>query len=244
MTDQPTFSDVRTARAHANDEAYTVSLDRYAVPGDLDNVHWLNKPADDQLVPTQMTAIGVLLTRYHVTKDSDPSWWAEIELGAPLATGEPVRVTRATVAGEVLTSTTLPITPLVKACLRVGGVVGLFQDVTGEQSGWRIRTFGISAPLRNDQGQLFDPQQVHELTGEPPRGDRGYRTSDEMLRMVWDAVTRHTADKEIRRAEGLGRPDLTQKLFVARECGLPKSNVQKQITAARKKYGTQNRGKK
>lgn len=248
MTDQPTFSDVRiarTARAHANDDAYTVSIDRYAVPADLDNVHWLNRPADDQLVPTQMTAIGVLLTRYQVTKDSDPSWRAEIELGAPLAAGDSVRVTRATIHGDALTSTTLPITPIVKACLRVGGVVGLFRDVQGELSGRRIRTFSISPPLRDDDGHLFDPQQLHELTGEPPPRKRGYRTSDEMLRNVWDALQEYADLKEAAKAAGSSRDTIgSLYLYVSRKCGLPESNVKKQIKAARDKYGTQNRGKK
>jgi hypothetical protein len=244
MTDQQTFSDVRTTRAHANGTGYTVSLDRFAVPADPWNVYWLNKPTDNQLLPTEITAHGVLLTRYQVTRDDNPTWRAEIELGEPDTQGEPVKVVSITLAADSLTSTALPITPLVAACVRVGGVVGVFQDVTGEQSGVRIRTFSVSPPLRSDTGQLFDHSQLHELTGERPRGQRGYRTTDEMLRKVWDAVTRHTAEKEKRRANGLGKPDLTQRQYVAKECGLPETSVQKQITAARKKYGTQKRGKK
>lgn len=233
---QRVFSDVRTAktRAHANNEGYTVSLDRYAVPSDLENVHWLDAPANNEFVPTEMIARGVLLTTYHVTKDSDPTWHATIEIGAPNDASGKLRVVSATVAGDALTSTSLPLTPLVDACLRVGAVIGLYRDVVGEFSGRTTRTFRIGAPERDQDGRLFSADDIETLTGKPARKPRGYRSDPDVLRKVWEAVQRHS---EI-------TTHLTQREYVSKQCGLPISNIQKQITNARRMYGTNNKGDK
>lgn len=258
MTDRYKFSDVRTARASANGEKYTVSLDRFAVDVDqLRNVWWLNKPADDQHVPTQMIARGVLLTRYDVRRDSDPSWFAQVEIGAPDVLGGRLRVVSVTVAADSLSSTALPLTPIVEACVRVGGVVGLFRDVVGERSGLTIRTFQAGAPLRDDEGKLVSHDEVLELTGEKPRNPRGYRTTDAMLLDVWNAMCNYERSKaEIRAAKIFVPKDLreSKRKYVSRVCNLPASNVGKQMTAATNKYGSdkpndtnntkQNRGKK
>lgn len=242
MTDQQQdrhFSDVRTARAHANGESYTVTLDRFAddyAPA-LDNVWWIDKPGDGFL-PKTMHATGVLLTRYQITKDSDPTWRGEIELGAPATGGQHLRVVSVSLVADDLSSTALPIVQIRDACMRVGAVLGLFQDVVGERSGLSFRTFQIGAPMRGSDGALFHPDQIDALTGQPPRRQRGYRTNDETLRAVWDAVCEYRNLKASRRAAGIGKPEWTQSDWVAERCGLPVSNVSKQIAAARKRFGT------
>lgn len=248
MTDQRTFSDVRTTRAHSNGHGYTVSIDRFAWPGDPDNVHWLTELPKSKRVTTG-TRHGVLLRGYHVTKDDHPAWAAELET-APGPDGR-LRLVAATVTGDDLSSTALPVVPLLQACLRVGGVVSQWErfplSQTGRDgkrlTGWRE---SMGAPPRDAHGDLFDDDQVSALTGERPRRARGYRQDPDLLRRVWDAVCEHDRLKNERLAAGLtvrgknGMPD--QRLFVAKRCGLPKSNVQKQITAARRKYENTNKG--
>lgn len=237
MTDAR-FQDLRTARAHYNKNAYTVSLNHWAVDIDpFNNVWWINKP-DDGLLPTTLHATGVLLTRYQITKDDDPTWRAEIELGKPATPTGRTRIVNVAITGDEIGTTALPLPQIHAACLRVGAVVGLFRDEVGEGSGLVIRTFQISAPLRNDDDTLLHPDDIHRLTGQRPPKPRGYRKSPETLQQVWDALNDFRRHKTERRANGLGKPDETQQQWVARVCGLPESNVQHQINDARKKYGT------
>jgi hypothetical protein len=233
------LSDLRTARAHYNGEHFTVSLDHWAVDTDVDNVHWLNTP-DDGFMPETFHTPGVLLTQYQVTKDSDPTWHAVVKLSAPETPAGRLRITSVAINADDLDKTALPLSQIRDACLRVGGVVGVFRDSIGERSGYTIRSYGISAPERDADGQLFHPDEIHKLTGKQPPKKRGYRKEPELLLRVLDAVGEHTRMKNERRANGLGRPDETQKQWVSRVCGLPISNVQQQINDARKKYGTQN----
>lgn len=231
------FQDVRTARAHYNKSAYTVSLDHFAVDVDpMNNVWWINKP-DDGLLPATIHATGVLLTRYQITKDDDPTWRAEIELGKPATPTGRIRIVHVAITGDEIDTSALPLPQIHAACLRVGAVVGLFRDVVGEASGFAIRTFEISAPLRNDDNTLLHPDDVHRLTGQRPPMPRGYRKSPETLKQVWDALLAYEQHKTERRNNGLGRPDENQSEWVARVCRLPESNVGKQITDARNTYG-------
>jgi hypothetical protein len=239
MTDrQPT--DLRTARAHYNGDYYTVSLDHWAVDTYPENVHWLTTP-DNSFLSEPLHRVGVLLVQYQVAKDDDPTWRAEIQLGVIAGL---VCITAATITADKLDKTTLPLAQLLRACLRVGGVVGTMRDVVGEQSGLTIRTYQYSAQ-RDADGELFHPDEIHKLTGQQPPKKRGYRNDPETLQAVWDAVTEYQRLRNEQRANGLGKLDETQNEWVARECGLPVSNVHKQIAAARKKYKTTNtRGKK
>ena len=240
MTDRQ-LTDLRTARAHYNGDYYTVSLDHWAVETNQDTVHWLEAP-DNSFISEPLHRIGVLLVKYQVAKDDDPTWRAEIQLS--VVAGQ-LRITAATITADKLEKTTLPLAQLLRACLRVGGVVGSFRDVVGEQSGRTIRTYQYSAPERDADGELFHPDEIHKLTGKQPPKKRGYRNDPETLQAVWDAVKEYEQLKDDRRANGLGKLDENKNEWVARKCGLPLSNVHKQITAARKKYGTTNtRGKK
>lgn len=232
------FHDVRTARAHYNKDKYTVSLDHWSIDVDpLDNVWWVNKP-DDGFLPTTIHATGVLLTRYLVTKDNDPTWRAEIELGEPATPNGRIRIVSVAITADNIEKTALPLPQIHAACLRVGAVVGLFRDVVGESSGLTIRTFQVSAPMRNDDNTLLHPDDIHRLTGKRPPKPRNYRNSPETLQRVWDALNEYKQHKNDRRDNGLGRPDETQSEWVARVCGLPESNVVKQIKAARETYDT------
>lgn len=241
------FRDLRTARAFYNKESYTVSLDHFAVDVDpFTGVYWINKP-DDGFMPTTMHATGVLLTRYQVSKDSDPSWHAEVELAKPETPTGRMRIVSVSITADKLDTTALPLPQIQAACLRVGGVVGVFRDEIGELSGVSIRTYSLSAPLRNENNELIHPDDVHRLTGQRPPRKRGYRNEPELLRAVWNATNEYRQLKEDRRKNGLGKPDDTQSEWVARVCGLPESNIGKQITAARTMYGTptkNTRGKK
>ena len=248
MTDQRTFSDVRTARAHSNGHGYTVSIDRFAFPGDPENVHWLTELPNSKRVTT-VTRHGVLLRGYRVTKDNHPDWSAELEL-APGSDGH-LRLVAAYVTGDDLASTMVPVVAVLQACLRVGGVVSQWErfdtslkDRKGRTiTGWRAR---IGAPPRDATSDLFSDDQVHDLTGERPHRPRGYRQDPDLLRRVWDAVCEHDRQRDARLAGGLAvrrtKDFPSQRAFVAAQCGLPESNVQKQITAARRKYGNANKG--
>lgn len=239
MTDRQ-LKDLRTARAHYNGDYYTVSLDHWAVDTHLENVHWLHAP-DDSLLSEPLRVSGVLLVQYQVTKDDDPTWRAEIQLG--VSAGQ-LCITSATITADKLDKTTLPLAQILRACLRVGGVVGTMHDVVMEQSGLTMRTYHYSAQ-RDADGALFHPDEIHKLTGQQPPKKRGYRNEPETLQAVWVALTEYRQLRNERRANGLGKLDETQNEWVARECGLPVSNVHKQIAAARKKYETTNtRGKK
>lgn len=242
--EQRVFSDVRTARATANGEGYTVAVDRFAVPADRDNVHWLNEP-DAGLLPARLTAHGVLLTRYQVTKDSDPSWFAEIEIDRPATPGGQLRVVSVRIDAHDLPKTTLPISALLSACVRVGGVVGVYQDVQGELSGRTIRTFRLGPPERNQDGLLFSPDDAHLLTGERPPQPRGYRQDRDLLQRVYQAAQEHEREKQRRIADDLpvrGSDFPTLYAYVSQRCGLPESNVKKQIKAAREMYGSTSEG--
>lgn len=244
---EPQFRDLRTARAHYNKESYTVSLNHWSVDvNPLNNVWWINKP-DDGFIPTTMHATGVLLTRYQVTKDSDSSWRAEVELGVPETPAGRIRIVSVSITANELDTTALPLTQIAAACLRVGGVLGVFRDTIGERSGFPIRSFSISAPLRDENNELIHPDEIHRLTGQQPPRKRGYRNDPELLQEVWNALNEYQRHKNDRRKNGMGKPDETQNQWVARVCGLPESNVSKQITAARKTHGTttkNTRGKK
>lgn len=238
MTDRQ-LTDLRTARAHYNGDYYTVSLDHWAVDTYPENVHWLNKP-DNSFLSEPLRVSGVLLVQYQVAKDDDPTWHAEIQLGV---SAEQLCITSATITADKLDKTTLPLAQLLRACLRVGGVVGTMHDVLVEQLGVPIRSYQFRAQ-RDADGALFHPDEIHKLTGQQPPKKRGYRNEPETLQAVWDAVTEYQRLRNERRANGLGKLDETQNEWVARECGLPVSNVHKQIAAARKKYTTNTRGKK
>jgi hypothetical protein len=229
-------SDLRTARAHYNGEYFTVLLDHWTVETDRNNVYWLNQP-DDGFHPEKLHTSGVLLTTYQVRKDNDPTWRAEVQLSAPEIPSGRLRITSVTITANELDKTALPLTQIRDACVRVGGVLGVFHDVIGETSGFKIRSYQISAPQRDAQGELFHPDEIHKLTGKQPPKKRGYRKSPETLQQVWDALNDYQRLKIERRTNGLGKPDETQPQWVARVCGLPESNVQKQINDARKKYG-------
>ena len=239
MTDRQ-LTDLRTARAHYNGDYYTVSLDHWAVETHPENVHWL-PAADSGFLSEPLHRVGVLLVQYQVAKDDNPTWRAEIQLGV---TEDQLCITSATITADKLDKTTLPVAQLLRACLRVGGVVGTMRDVVGEQSGFTIRTYNYRAQ-RDTDGALFHPDEIHKLTGQQPPKKRGYRNNPETLQAVWVALNEYRQLRNERRANGLGKLDETQNEWVARKCGLPVSNVHKQIAAARKKYETANtRGKK
>lgn len=231
------LQDVRTARAHYNKVGYTVSLDHWLLEIDpLNDVWWIEKP-EKGFLPTTIHTTGVLLTRYQVTRDDDPTWRAEIELGKPETESGRTQIVNVAITADNIDSTALPLAQIHAACLRVGAVVGLFQDVVGETSGLTFRTFQVSAPLRNDDNSLLHPDDIRRLTGQRPPKPRGYRNSPETLQRVWDALNEYEQHKNQRRTNGLGRPDETQSEWVARVCGLPVTNVAKQIAKARETYG-------
>jgi hypothetical protein len=248
MTDQRNFSDVRTARAHANGHGYTVSLDRFAFPGDPTNVHWLTPPPQGGV--DTLTVVGVVLARYQVAKDGAPDWSAELELAAPQEPGGAVRVVSVTVNGTNLgsTGTTLPLQSLLAACLRVGSVTGHWQrsdssNLHPVNQHLNFYTVKMGAPRRGTDGETLTPGDLQTLLGRRPRG---YRQDADLLRRVWDAVCEHDRQRTERLARGLAvrnDPDFpTQRVFVAEQCHLPESSVQKQITAARRKYANTTQG--
>lgn len=255
MTDQRTFSDVRTTRTRAtrawsNNQGYTVSVDRFAFPGDPENVHWLTTEPDDKRIRT-WTRHGILLRGYRVTKDNHPDWSAELEL-APGSDGQ-MQLVAAYVTGDGLASTMVPVVAVLQACLRVGGVVErgerVARSVEREDGTTFTATFTntrTGAPPRDATSDLFSDDQVHDLTGERPFRPRGYRQDPDLLRRVWDAVCEHDRQRDARLAGGLAvrrtKDFPSQRAFVAAQCGLPLSNVQKQITEARRKYGNANKG--
>lgn len=233
-----------TRRIRNGDRWFTVYLDRLGA--DLDHVHWLDSPVPHHRYEPDrpFRANGVLLTRYQVISDDDPTMEIWVQLSAPQRPGERLRITEITFTGNDLTAIALPMGQLREACIWVGGVTGLFwsKDMVlpnGEKipyNQYKVTLDSRAVPFHRDD--------LAELTGDK-RAKRGSRMSDETLRLIWDAMQDYEHEQEKRQRNGQMRLTGKQK-WVAEQTGQKVSNVGEQMTEARRRFGNtkQNRGKK
>lgn len=221
-----------TYRMHENGRQYTVYTDRLNASLNDDDVHWLGD-ADAAILH------GVLLTDYYVLRDDDESWRAIVTIGAPDTPSEPIRIVKVDILADDLSTTALPLKQLRAACVYVGQVVKTQTTHMTEIAGRQIPMVSSMTRLnRNEDGLLLHPSDLDTLVGEKRQGQRGYRKSQETLRTVWKAMTTYDALKKSDK-----KPTMTKRQYVSNETGLPFSNIQKQMTDAKRLFSTSPKGK-
>lgn len=225
---------------------YTVYLDRLGTEIDVHNVHWLDTPPKGRkYAPDAPYRVnGVALVRYQVISDDDPTLEVWVQLSAPKRPGGRLRITEMTFTGDDLTAIALPMAQLRDACVYVGGVTGLWWSRDTQLPDGTTIPMDLYTITLDSRAVPFHRDELAELTGNR-RARRGSRMADETLRLIWDAMQDYQRENEKLRRNG--QPRLANKReWVAQATGQKVSNVQEQMTAAKRKYGNtkQNRGKK
>lgn len=233
-----------TKRVNSGGRWFTIYLDRLAVEVDHDNVHWMDTPIAGRVYEPDrpFRATGVLLARYQVVCDDDPTLQVWVQLSAPTVPGGQLRITDVTFHGDDLDSVSLPITKIRKACVYVGGVTGVWWTKGLElPDGKTVQSTHYTVTLGSNHVP-FHPDELAELTGErQKRAPRGSRFAPETLRVVWDAIQEYELLNKQRKSAGLA-PMSNKGKWIAQRAGQNANNIGVQIKAAREMYGSTSEG--
>lgn len=241
-------------RVEKNGKGFTVHLERSLIGRDKRPIvegkpygrpmqgTWYDVlPIDPNIVQTPNlpdATTGVILTDYRVTRDDDSKWRAWITLGGHPVYGNEssaidaeIYVARVEIerGSSALDSTTLPMSELLRACVKCGHVA-LERD--GDK--WRMVTDADGLPMPAAQYDRLIRRRKRESKDAPD--DARILELCEEHRQLKDAYSRDRS---------LEKPPL-QNVYVAKKIGYAPSTAADMIKLARKRAGitqTKKRGK-